>query len=73
MKLSQLMSKKEHKMDKQDSIAFPIIRYGLIGLGTGLVQNGILTSTQADTAVGAIMTLCTVGWLVYNKKVRHKK
>lgn len=59
-------------MDKQDSILFPIIRYSLIGLGTNLVQSGVLNEAQLETTVGALMTIGATLWLVYNKKYRHK-
>ncbi|PNK59934.1 hypothetical protein [Psychrobacter sp. FDAARGOS_221] len=60
-------------MDKQDSILFPIIRYSLIGLGTNLVQSGLLNAEQLDTAVGALITLGATAWLLFNKTYRHKR
>ncbi|UNK05824.1 hypothetical protein MN210_03295 [Psychrobacter raelei] len=60
-------------MDRQDSIIFPIIRYSLIGLGTNLVQSGVLNAEQLETAVGALITLGATAWLVFNKTYRHKK
>lgn len=60
-------------MDKQDSIIFPIIRYSLIGLGTNLVQSGVLNAEQLETAVGALITLGATAWLVFNKTYRHKR
>lgn len=60
-------------MDNQDSILFPIIRYSLIGLGTNLVQTGVLNAAQLETAVGAVMTIGATAWLIFNKKYRHQK
>lgn len=60
-------------MDNQDSVLFPIIRYSLIGLGTNLVQSGVLNAEQLETAVGALITLGATAWLIFNKKYRHPK
>lgn len=60
-------------MDKQDSLLFPIIRYSLIGLGTNLVQSGVLNAAQLETTVGALMTLGATAWLIFNKVYRHPK
>ena len=57
-------------MEKQDGILFPIIRYSLIGLGTNLVQSGVLNAAQLEMVVGAAMTLGATGWLIFNKKYR---
>lgn len=57
-------------MEKQDGVLFPIIRYSLIGLGTNLVQSGVLNAAQLETVVGAVMTLGATGWLIFNKKYR---
>lgn len=57
-------------MEKQDSILFPIIRYSLIGLGTNLVQSGLINAMQLETVVGAVMTLGATAWLIFNKKYR---
>ena len=59
-------------MEKQDSVLFPIIRYSLIGLGTNFVQSGVINADQLDTAVGALMTLGAMAWLIFNKKYKHK-
>lgn len=60
-------------MDKADSIVFPVIRYVLIGLGTNLVHSGMMNAMQLETVVGALMTLGTTGWLIFNKTYRHKQ
>ncbi|MDN5619248.1 MAG: hypothetical protein L0G63_02035 [Psychrobacter sp.] len=59
-------------MEKQDSVLFPIIRYSLVGLGTQFVQSGLINADQLDTAVGALMTLGAMAWLIFNKKYKHK-
>lgn len=59
-------------MEKQDSVLFPIIRYSLIGLGTNLVQSGVLNAAQLETVVGAVMTLGATAWLIFNKKYKNK-
>ena len=59
-------------MEKQDGVLFPIIRYSLIGLGTNLVQSGVLNAAQLETVVGALMTLGATAWLIFNKKYKHK-
>ena len=60
-------------MEKQDGILFPVIRYALIALGTNLVHSGLLNAAQLETVVGAAMTLGVTAWLIFNKKVKHKK
>ncbi|MGP5553505.1 Pam3-gp28 family putative phage holin [Psychrobacter celer] len=59
-------------MEKQDGVLFPIIRYSLIGLGTNLVQSGVLNAGQLETVVGAVMTVGATAWLIFNKKYKHK-
>lgn len=59
-------------MEKQDGVLLPIIRYSLIGLGTNLVQSGVLNAAQLETVVGAVMTLGATAWLIFNKKYKHK-
>lgn len=60
-------------MEKQDGVLFPIIRYSLIGLGTNLVQSGLINAMQLETLVGALMTLGATAWLIFNKKYKHKQ
>lgn len=57
-------------METKDGVFMPVIRYALIAVGSGFVQQGFITADQLNIAVGAIITLGTTAWLVYNKKLR---
>ena len=59
------MPKKGVIMTQDDVLA--IIRHLLTTAGGALVANGLLTATQAQDAVGAVVVLTGIAWSLYNK------
>lgn len=47
-----------------------IVRHLITAGGVALVTKGVLDAATANTAVGAVMTLLSVGWSVYEKRTR---
>lgn len=54
------------------TIVTPLIRYGLIALGSGLISKGYLTLEHVDAIAGALITFGTTGWMVMVKRKTAK-
>lgn len=54
------------------TIILGILRHVLTGAGTALAAKGVLDASMVEQAVGAIVTLASVGWFVFSR-VRAKK
>ena len=46
-----------------------IVRHALTGIGTILVYKGIVDSDDVETIVGSVLTLISVVWSVWIKRV----
>jgi hypothetical protein len=57
-------------MTREDVLA--IIRHLLTTAGGALVANGVLTATQAQDGVGAVIVLAGIGWSLVNK-LQHRR
>lgn len=44
-----------------------VLRHALSSVGGVLVTSGYLTSTEAATIVGAVLTIAGVGWSIYER------
>lgn len=49
-----------------------VARQALTGLGATLVTNGLIDNTQATTGIGAVLTLASLCWSLY-QKYSHKE
>jgi hypothetical protein len=49
-----------------------IIRHLLTSAGGALVANGMLTATQLQDGVGAVIVLIGIGWSLFNK-LQHRR
>lgn len=54
------------------TIVTPLIRYGLMALGSGLISKGYLTLEHVDAIAGALITFGTTGWMVMVKRKTAK-
>ena len=50
--------------DHMDSV-WQLVRYGLLWIGSMLTTRGVVSNSEWDLVVGAIMTLLPVGWGVF--------
>lgn len=57
-------------MTREDSLA--ILRQLLTSGGGALVANGVLTATQLQDGVGAVIVLIGIGWSLLNK-LQHRR
>lgn len=46
----------------------PLVRHGLTFLGGIVVSKGLLDQQTAEAAAGAIVTLISVGWMIYSRR-----
>lgn len=58
-------------MDKATILG--LIRHGLTTLGGALVADGLLSSSQVNDGVGAIVILIGLGWSVYQKRQQQQQ
>ena len=49
-------------------IVFGLVRHVLTAAGVYFVNEGQLEMTQAETLVGAIMTIAGIAWSIWQKK-----
>ena len=54
------------------TIVTPLIRYGLIALGGGLISKGYVTLEQVNAIAGALVTFGTTGWMIMVKRKAAK-
>ncbi len=56
-----------NKMEVKE-IVFGLVRHVLTAAGVYFVNEGQLEMTQAETLVGAVMTIAGVAWSIWQKK-----
>jgi len=54
------------------TIVTPLIRYGLIALGGGLISKGYVTLEHVNAIAGALVTFGTTGWMIMVKRKAAK-
>ena len=59
--------KRKGKQDAMVTTVVRMLRPILTALGAGAVANGDLSAGDLDAIIGAIVTLATIGWSVYEK------
>ena len=50
-----------------------ILRHALTALGSGLVANNSITAGDLEAIIGAVITLASIGWQVYDRMQERKR
>lgn len=54
------------------AIVTPLVRYGLIALGGGLISKGYIDAEQINALAGAVVTIATTAWMIVVKSKATK-